>query len=124
MQMSFRVARVIALALTLCVACTSAPPSETDGQRLSTLKRQYGRRFDFAFDGDLYLRAVARDNLRPSQDEIREVYRAFMFDESRTRRRPTSFVYLNVYDPKGAFLYQIAFDSSANEFVTSRTEHY
>jgi len=111
------------LIVALSIACSS-PPSAVDRERLAKLKQQYGQELDFAFDGDLYLRAVSRDTMVPSQSDMEEVYRTFMFDESQARRRPTTFVYLNVYDARRDFQYQLAFDPRANRFLVSRTEHY
>lgn len=116
-------ARFVALILILSVAC-SPPPSAADRERLTALERQYGQKFDFELEGEFYLRAVSRDTALPPQVEMENIYRTFMFEESGTRRRTTSFVYLNVYDARGDFRYQVAFDPKANEFVVNRTEHY
>lgn len=115
--------RLVALALILSAAC-SAPPSPVDKERLAALQQQYGHKFDFAFDSDLYVRAVSRDTAAPSLAEMQNVYRTFMFEENGTRRRSTTFVYINVYDAHGDFRYQVAFDPKASEFVLNKTEHY
>jgi hypothetical protein len=119
----FRVVQLVALALMLSVGCT-ATPSSTDREKLAILQQEYGQKFDFAFDGDLYLRAASSDTAAPSQSEIQSIYRRFMFDDSGARRRSTTFVYVNAYNARGEFLYQIAFDSTTKDFVISKREHY
>lgn len=87
------------------------------------LKRDFGSRYSFALDADLYVRVVARDTVTASPSEVEKIYHAFMSD-SNGGRRNTTYVYVNVYDPTEKFIYQLAFDPLSGRFVTSHSEHY
>lgn len=98
-------------------------PSADDRARLESLERQYGHKYEFALGGSLYLRVIARGGGHPPESEMRDVYRAFVRDE-RGKRRNTTFVYLNVYDARRQFGYQLVFDPQTGRFYTNDTEYY
>lgn len=80
--------------------------------------------FDFALTDEFYLKATLRSGIPVSEQDLIEIYKAFFFDETNARLRNTTFVYLNFYDSRGKFEYQLAFDPKKNAFVKSRSEYY
>ena len=98
-------------------------PSEADRAKLAELEQRFGSKYEFELDGALYLRARARDSTHPPSADIEDVYRTFIFGQDGARRA-TTFVYVNVYERSGDFLYQIFYDPGLGRFVKSRTEHY
>ncbi len=113
----------LVLWLIFLLACT-APATDVDRARLAELETRFGDRYEFEFDGDLYLRVTARDRVDPPVADVEQAYRTFMHRPDGTRRE-TSFVYLNVYDVNDDFLYQIHFDERNGKFgMTTEAEHY
>ena len=112
------------LLLLICLLGCTVPATDADRARLAQLETQFGDRYEFEFDGDLYLRVTARDRVDPPVADVEQAYRTFMNRPDGTRRK-TSFVYLNVYDVNDKFLYQIHFDEHNGKFgMTTEAEHY
>jgi hypothetical protein len=119
-------ARMVVLAMSLAIlggAGCHREPSASDEERLGVLKREFGSRYGFALDGDLYVRVVARDTVTSSPSEVERIYRTFMSD-SNGGKRNTTFVYFNVYDSTEQFQYQLAFDPLRARFVIGNAEYY
>jgi hypothetical protein len=111
------------IALTFYSCCIK--PSDEDWDKIGKLKETFGEKFSFEFDCDFYLRVqqkIQNDNL--DSDAI-AVYKLFWFDDfDKLKRRPTAFVYLNLYDPGGKFLYQLAYDPQKQTIAKEEAEHY
>lgn len=108
--------------LLLLSGCSPAP-SETDIARLKLVETKHPG-FEFTLKDEFYLKAKLRKEVPVSEDDLRDIYKMFFFDETNSRLRNTTFVYLNFYDSKGKFQYQVAFDSKKNAFVKSQSEYY
>lgn len=87
------------------------------------LTREFGSSYDFALDGELYVRVVARDTATGSRSDVERMYRTFTSDSNGSQRN-TTFVYFNVYDSPDKFRYQLAFDRTRGRFVVSNAEYY
>jgi hypothetical protein len=105
----------------LLLACSRL--SEADLQHLRLLEQRYGERFEFALEGDLYLKARLRDPKEATDTELRDIYRLFVLDQ-QGRRRDTPVVYLNAYNSGGDFQTQLTYDFSTNRSIHGKTEHY
>jgi len=107
--------------LIVLAACQSA--SREDTERLSSLQSTYGDRYVFSLKGEFHLLAQQRTTEPVPEAEIENIYRAFFSkNPAEMIRRETSFVYLNVYDREGRFLYQLAYSPSRHGFVRSSRE--
>jgi hypothetical protein len=100
-------------------------PSEKDKSVLDRINNQFSKKYSFEFDGDLYLWAQAKDGVVVNEEEMKSIYKDFFFeDTTATTKRNTTYVYLNVSDSSGAFIYQLAYDFTSNKFVKGKTPHY
>lgn len=101
---------------------SKANPTQADQGHLRRLQEDYGRQFDFAFE-DIYLRARSRAGLATKEDAIK-LCQAFWFDATGEPRRDSNLVYLNIYDQRGDFQFQVYWDRAQRSLAFSRTEHY
>lgn len=113
----------IAACWILIFCACSRPPSEVDLARLKLLENRYAS-FEFELKYELYLIARLRNDIHVSDEDIIDVYKTFFFDETGNRRRTTTFVYLNFYDFKDKFQYQLALDPSTSTFIKNRSDYY
>ncbi len=98
--------------------------AQDDRDHLKTLNERWSGRYQFDFDGDLYLKMVNQRGESVPESDAREAYNAFWFDAPVAQMRATSFAYLNVYGVSREFQYQIAYDQRTRRFVLSHSEHY
>jgi len=99
-------------------------PTEMDLQRLRVLEEIYGEYYSFDLSGEFYLEVKSRKNMEEGkEDELFDIYKLFFFDESRMKRRDTTFYYLNWYNHRGRFQYQIFYDPKEKEFKKSKASH-
>lgn len=107
----------LALGGTACLP-SSPDPTPEDQAALETLQSQFGDRYDFAFQYDVYLRARSRLSLAPTREEAIQIVEIFRlhapsepisFDEKgRMRNNVRShIVYFNFHDRAGRFLFQV-----------------
>ena len=108
--------------LSLYLGCSN--PSESDLQKLQTLREIYGKNYSFSLSDDFYLEVKSRKNAQTEENQLISIYKVFFFDASGTRERDTTFIYLNWYNHRGRFQYQIFYDPSAKEFRKSKASHY
>lgn len=107
--------------LIFMVACQSA--SREDRERLSSLQSTYGNRYVLSLKGEFHLLVRQRATEPVPETEIENIYKAFFFKyPTEMVRRETSFVYLNVYDKDGRFLYQLAYSPSRHGLIRSDRE--
>lgn len=117
----FLLVGLFCLAVGAWVACNKSSPE--DKERLALLSRDYKDGFVFGLEGDFYLHVAIKQDQNPSENEIDAIYRRFFFNEGGARRR-TSFVYMNVYDSRNSFQYQIYFSPVTDKLIRGKTEHY
>lgn len=101
-------------------------PSPDDQAKLVELEKRFGNHYEFSFQGDSYLLAKLKKGATNSDQETEEMYKLFLFQDFKKReRRSSSFVYLNIYDSKGNFLYQYFYDPQSQFFrKEEKVEHY
>jgi hypothetical protein len=107
--------------LLFAAGCVRVPQS--DAQALDRVVAQFGQKFHFRLERELYLRARMRPGTMASPEEFEEIYRAFFFHPDGGRRE-SRFVYLNVYDRRGRFVRQLAYDPVRGRVVHGQTEYY
>jgi hypothetical protein len=99
--------------------------TQEDVRRLGELRDRYGERFNFALESEIYLRVRCKSPVAPSEKEVIGIYKIFFWNEQANGiRSDSSFVYLNLYDNRGKFLYQLAYDRNKGEFIKGRVDHY
>lgn len=117
----FALALVAASFVLFCLACSK--PSEMDLERLKMVDETYGQKYSFKLSGEFYLEVKSRRDVQVDEEELIEIYKLFFFDSSKTRKRQTTFIYLNWYNHRGRFQYQIFYDPRKNEFKKSLQSH-
>lgn len=99
-------------------------PSAEDISRLQTLSDRYPR-YTFSFDCDLYLKVKALDPISQDSDQtVIDIYNAFLAKEDGKLKRDTSFVYVNFYNNKEDFQYQLTHDWKTNSYERGNREFY
>lgn len=92
-------------------------PSAEDISRLQTLSDRYPR-YKFNFDCALYLKVKSLDTLTQDSDQIIiDIYNTFFAKDDGKLKRHTPFVYVNFYDNKGNFQYQLIHDWQKNDYT-------
>lgn len=105
-----------------CAACLPSPdPTPEDQAALEQLQKQFGERYTFAFQYDVYVRVRARVADAPTREEATQIARVFSFDEEgRPRDYPRSHIaYFNFYNRGGRFLFQVYWDPQNSRFEFS-----
>lgn len=118
---------LLAVLLLSCTACLPSPdPTPEDRTALAELLKQFGNRYDFAFQLDVYMRVQSRKANAPTREEATQIFKAFRFDkEGRLRSFPRShIVYFNFYSSRGKFLFQVYWDSRKSTFGFSDQQFY
>ncbi|WP_156920881.1 hypothetical protein [Fundidesulfovibrio putealis] len=99
-------------------------PTAEDVSRLQTLSDRYPR-YKLSFDCDLYLKVMALDPLSPHSDQtVIDIYNIFFAKDDGKLKRDTPFVYVNFYNNKGDFQYQLIHDWQINDYVMGNREFY
>lgn len=114
---------VIILGVAGCDWTAGASATPEDRQRLERITQKYRTQLEFTLESDLYMRAKLRPEKRISVAELEQVYRDFFFQPDGTRRE-TLYVYLNVYDARGRFLFQLSHDPRKQQITRGSAEHY
>ena len=114
----------IGVLILLLLACYG--PSDSDNTAFKRLEERYSDLYSFEYDGDLYLWANAKQGTTVKDEDITTIYKLFFFEKNGNKisKRNSSYVYLNISDANGTFLYQIAYDFNKNAFVKGQTPHY
>jgi hypothetical protein len=125
MHLLARGVAVLALSsLMITSGCVErAPPPEADRLTLETVQRTIENKLTLELEDELYVTAKLLPGKAVNVAELERVYRDFFFLPDG-RRRDTNYVYLNVYDANGQFLFQLAYDPRAGRMIQNRTEHY
>ena len=84
-------------------------PSTEDVTRLKQLSELYPR-YHLKFDCEFYLIVKSLEPITEESDqEVVDIYNKFFVDDNGKLKRKTTFVYLNLYDSKGCFQYQLVY---------------
>jgi hypothetical protein len=105
------------------LSCTSKKSVE-DARRVSELNQRFGNRYAFKVKDDIYLIARAQTGTPPQLDEATSIYTTFWSATNGSIPRPTSYVYLNLYDRAGTFQFQLFYDPREKTIKRSTTEFY
>lgn len=99
-------------------------PAAEDVSRMKILSERYPR-YTFSFDCDLYLKVKSLDPLAQGSDQtVIDIYNTFFAKEGGKQKRDTPFVYVNFYNDKGDFQYQLIHDWRTNDYVKGNREFY
>lgn len=102
-------------ALLLVWGCTK-PPSE-DKERLREVEKRFGDRYTLKLEGEFNLNARLKKGAIALGTDAQEIYKIFRFkDFAKREERDSSYVYLNMYDAQGKFLYQFFYDPQTKTF--------
>lgn len=113
---------LLAVFLLLC-GCVN--PSADDNKKMGDLHDTFGDRYIFKLEDGLYIHAQLRKEAASSDNDAEEIYKAFRFINFDKRvERSTSYVYLNMFDSAGHFLFQLTYDPQSQKFVRGNTPHY
>lgn len=119
-----RQAAWVILAAVSLVSCSDSMATRADVARLADLERQYQDRFAFRLHSDTYLDARFLKGGIPSEGEARRIYEAFWFAHHQEPRPDSAFTYLNIYDERGAFQFQLYYDPETHHILRSNKERY
>ena len=110
--------RCFLLVVFLCsVIIGCAQPTDRDKEALQMLTKKFGERYNFKFDGEFWLIARAKKDVVILKGEDEEMYKVFFFENKDvTKKRNTSYVYLDLYDSGGKFVCQLFFDPQIKAF--------
>lgn len=108
------------LAAAFAAGCGEVPAG--DAARLKLVRAKYSARYEFSIYDELYLHARARPGVRVESAEAERIYGDFFFPSLPTSE--SHAVYLNLYDDRGEFLYQLAWDQASHRFVRSQADAY
>ena len=107
----------------IMILSSCAGPSDEDRLVLKKVEKKYSHLYTFEFRRDLFLMADAKKGTNIKFEELQEIYKQFFLkkDGKEYTYRDTTYVYLDVFNANGAFLYQIAYNDREKKFVKSNT---
>jgi hypothetical protein len=115
---------LVAVALGFFALGCGSPSTEDTG-RVAELQRVFGDKYEFALYEEFYLNARLKHGATGAQDDAERIYKTFHNADATTGKiRPTSYVYLNMYDANGKFLSELFFDPKTQALVRSNVEHH
>ncbi|SRR6266481_5114407 len=110
---------VICLPLFALEACSQATPG--DKKALRRVDQQWGDKYKFKLSQEIYWTARARPNVSPDEQELRSALETFT---AGRQLKDSAFTYLNVYDAKGRFVFQLYRDAHGKIVKELKSEHY
>lgn len=112
---------VAVLPIISLVACGQDVLSPGEAAALASARKKYAGVADISFRAPFYL-MVTESGSSVTSDVAVQILQdcAFVGVNSHAQRAGTLFIYLNVYNSSGEFLYQVYFDSQDTRF---REEH-
>jgi len=115
---------VLLFGVIYCLGKYDCRTSPEDTARLKQLSGLYPR-YHFKFDCEFYLIVKSLEPITEKSDqEVVDVYNKFFEDDNGKLKRKTSFMYLNLYDSKGRFQYQLIHDWRENAYVKQNQDFY
>lgn len=110
-------------AIVLVLAAGCAAVAAEDARRFDAIRTQYGSRLEAAIDDQLYLSARSLETDDLDEPLARQLFPLFFLDGQVPRA--TDVVYLNIYDVRSKFQYQLYLDPATNAIVRQDgVEHY
>jgi len=122
MNASPRAIAIILAMLTLSSCGTWT--TDEDEKRLAALEREFGHRYEFSPQSDLYLDARCRADEPPTREEAERIFRAFWFTDRNEPRTDSAYVYLNIFDNRGVFQFQVFWDHRTKHLAYSGRPYY
>ena len=112
----------ILFALMLAASsCLTACDHATEGDKIAFAKveRAWGAKYEFHLSSDIYWSAKIRHGGGVDEEELRTI-----FDQFSGTRKNTVFVYMNVYDATGKFMFQLSRREDGGIAKEIKAEHY
>ncbi len=109
----------LASVLLIVAACDRATLSDRDALR--AVQQQWGNKYDFKLSSEIYWTARAKPNVAVEEEDLRAALSVFA---ARIGRRSSAFVYLNVYDSTGRFVFQLYQGNNGEIVKETKPEHY
>jgi hypothetical protein len=108
---------LIALLAGGLLGCQTRSTSE-DLRRLEFLNEEYAGDFKLAFKYPVYLEVKALGSGQVKTDEVENIFVFFFLEPHKDRtREDTNYTYLNFFDYRGEFQYQLYFNPRTKEIV-------
>ena len=119
-MLKYILSTVIGLAALLIVAaCDYATPA--DREALRKVQEQWGDKYEFKLSSETYWTARAKPKTMVDEEEMRTALTVFT---TRAGDQRSGFVYLNVYDSTGQFVFQLSRDPDGKIGKELKAEHY
>lgn len=116
------------LLLLLLFSAACARPSKEDQAKMRELESIFGDEYVFKFEGEFYIAALAKKDKPPKEidKDAEEIYEAFMFSNSNSKKfvRPTNYIYLNMFNKEGVFLFQLLYNRRLSKFSKGNRPYY
>ena len=112
--------RIAVLILAAFASCGPMPSG--DAKRLEEVRSKHSARYELSIYDDLYLHARARPGVQVDSAEAEQIFRDFFVPPLPPRE--SNAVYLNLYDHRDKFLYQLSYDPISHQLIRSRAEAY
>jgi hypothetical protein len=109
----------LSFAVVILATCDSA--TKGDREALHKVQERWGDKYDFKLSSDTYWTARAKPSVTIDEKELQAAVSLF---SRRTSVQPSAFVYLNVYDHTGHFVFQLYQNPSGDIVKDTRSEHY
>jgi len=120
-MIQFRGCVLVAL-ICLTLGCSSrATPA--DLAALEAAREAFSDSFEIDLKRSIYIEARHRLDECPRREIAESLYQALLMDGSAARRE-SSFVYLNLWDARKRFCYQLAYDPSSGRIEVSHQPYY
>jgi hypothetical protein len=114
---------VVVFTACFLIGCGSKATRE-DLDHLEILALEFGERYRFELESEIYVKAYAQTDVLPSREEAEQIYRRFFMADEGRKRSNSAFTYLNVYDRSSEFLFQVSWDPHTKRIERSNTEFY
>jgi transposase len=107
---------------SVLIGCINRANQE-DRELIKKLESDYYGKYEFKLHYELYFDVIMKDRFINDEDEIKNIFKTFFLLENGGERK-TDFFYLNLYDNKRKFLYQLYYDRDSKEIEKGYAEAY
>lgn len=118
-----RMKRALPISVLMVAACwcltTCNPATEGDKIAFEKLTRSWGERYEFHLSREIYWSTKLRPGTNVDENELRRI-----FDEFAGTRKDTVFIYMNIYDQAGNFVFQLSRSEDGGIAKETKAEHY
>jgi len=93
---------------------------------MSEVERLYSEEYYFKPDGDIYLSVILKiqKDTNEVEGDARGIYRHLIYNDLTSTKHDVPYIYLNIYDENGHFLFQLSYDYRKGEFLKGQRPHY